>query len=247
MALNPAFEAFRASLLSNDVSNFDDDDDARHRVVISHRVVIIGDGGHSRACVDAWNFDSQWYPIGITGNDPEAHSELPHLGSDEVLPKLLSQGVKHAFIALGDNAVRRRVSGQVIALGYELAPLIAPTAQVGRTAMVGPGAAVMHGAVVGAFAKVGAGAIINTSASVDHDCVIGEYAHIGPGSHLAGGVSVGPGAFLGVGVSVLPGVTIGENAIVGAGAVVISDVPAGAKVKGVPARTCPARAARTPS
>ncbi|TJW46640.1 MAG: sugar O-acetyltransferase, partial [Mesorhizobium sp.] len=33
-----------------------------------------------------------------------------------------------------------------------------------------------------------------------------------------------------------PGVTIGDNAVVGAGSVVTRDVPAGAKVVGIPAR-----------
>jgi acetyltransferase-like isoleucine patch superfamily enzyme len=41
---------------------------------------------------------------------------------------------------------------------------------------------------------------------------------------------------LGVGVSVVPGVRIGAGATVGAGAVVISDVPDGETVVGVPAR-----------
>ena len=43
------------------------------------------------------------------------------------------------------------------------------------------------------------------------------------------GVDIGTSAVL------LPGVTIGEGAIVGAGAVVTHDVPAYAKVAGVPA------------
>ena len=45
------------------------------------------------------------------------------------------------------------------------------------------------------------------------------------------------GASIGTGAAILCGVTIGERALVGAGAVVTHDVPAGATVAGVPART----------
>ena len=41
---------------------------------------------------------------------------------------------------------------------------------------------------------------------------------------------------IGSGAVIMGGVEIGENAVVGAGAVVTHDVPAGAVVKGVPAR-----------
>jgi acetyltransferase-like isoleucine patch superfamily enzyme len=54
------------------------------------------------------------------------------------------------------------------------------------------------------------------------------------------------GASIGSGAVILCGVTIGEQALVGAGAVVTRDVPAGATVKGVPARVA-AGAAIAPS
>jgi acetyltransferase-like isoleucine patch superfamily enzyme len=45
------------------------------------------------------------------------------------------------------------------------------------------------------------------------------------------------GASIGTGAVIICGITIGENALVGAGAVVTKDVPDGATVAGVPART----------
>ena len=49
-------------------------------------------------------------------------------------------------------------------------------------------------------------------------------------------VTIGAEVWIGGGAIVLPGVAIGEGAIVGAGAVVTRDVPADARVAGVPAR-----------
>jgi UDP-perosamine 4-acetyltransferase len=201
-----------------------------------HPVVIIGNGGHSRSCVDAWDPASPFQAVGCTGPNDSEHGELPYLGTDDVLPGLRDRGIHHAFVALGSNALREKVARNVAALGFELATLVAPTARVAPTAAVGEGSAVLHGAIVGAFSAIGGGAIINTGASVDHDCRIGNYAHIAPGTHLAGGVTIGDRAFLGVGVSVIPGIVVGSDAVVGAGAVVVSDIPDSATVYGVPAR-----------
>lgn len=54
--------------------------------------------------------------------------------------------------------------------------------------------------------------------------------------HGTGAVTIGDDVFLGQNVVVLGGVHIGHGATVAAGAVVVSDVPAGAVVGGVPAK-----------
>jgi UDP-perosamine 4-acetyltransferase len=199
-------------------------------------VVVVGNGGHARSCIDAWSAASTLQPFGCTGPDPAELSEVPYLGTDDALPGLLAQGHRHVFVALGDSRLRERCFRNAVELGFTPYVLVADSAQVARTATLAAGAAVLRGAIVGAFTHVGEGTIINTGASVDHDCVIGPYAHVAPGTHLAGNVSIGAHSMLGVGVSVVPGVKIGAGAIVGAGAVVIADVPDGQTVVGVPAR-----------
>lgn len=200
------------------------------------RVVIVGNGGHARACLDAWDAASELTPAGYVGPAAGDVLGLPYLGVDDDLPALVASGLRLAFVALGANGVRRAVSARCVEAGLGLATVVAPTAQVGRTAQVGAGSILLHRAVLGARARVGVGSIINTGATVDHDCVVGDYVHIAPGVNLAGTVVVGDDAMIGIGASVVPGVRIGARATVGAGAVVLQDVPDGQTVVGVPAQ-----------
>lgn len=61
--------------------------------------------------------------------------------------------------------------------------------------------------------------------------------------HGTGAVTIGDDVFLGQNVVVLGGVQIGDGATVAAGAVVVSDVPSGAVVGGVPAKQLRSRSA----
>lgn len=93
-----------------------------------------------------------------------------------------------------------------------------------------------HGSIaVGEGAMLGDGAM-----AVDFDH---ETADVEVPIRLQGlipdAIAIGARARLGQGACVLRGITIGEDAEVGAHAVVTHDVPAGARVEGVPARAVP--------
>lgn len=201
-------------------------------------VIVIGAGGHAKVIIEILRETPDWRLVGCLSRQPagETVSTLTVLGGDEDLPLWLAKGVRHAFVAIGDNATRARVATAAGALGFRLINAVSTHAVVSPSAVLGNGVAVMGGVVINAESKIGDGSIVNTGATVDHDCRIGAYCHVAPGTHLAGGVTLGEGVFLGIGGSIIPRVTIGEWTTVGAGAVVTRDIPARAFATGVPAR-----------
>jgi UDP-perosamine 4-acetyltransferase len=204
----------------------------------SEAVVIVGSGGHSKVVIELVRAEGKYQILGCTGLAEGGFvlGDVPILGKDAVLPAVLAQGVKSAFVAIGDNRLRVRLLTQVSEMGFELINAVSPNAVVSPSATLGRGIAIMAGAVINASTQIGDGAIINTNAGVDHDCCIGNGVHIGPGSALAGNVEVGRESFLGIATCVLPGVRIGSRAVIAAGSVVIRDIPDDVTAMGVPAR-----------
>ncbi len=203
-------------------------------------LVIVGAGDHGRVVLEILRAAGE-APGGFVEAGPVPASVarevegLPVLGSLAGQPEWAS-GDTRFVVALGDNHARREAFERCLALGLTPVAAVHPTAHLLAGASVEPGAMVCAGAVIGLAARVGADAVVNTGASVDHDDVVGPHATVAPGAHLAGRVTLGEGAFVGIGAAVREGCRIGEWAVVAGGAMVVDDVPAGARVAGVPAR-----------
>jgi UDP-perosamine 4-acetyltransferase len=203
-------------------------------------VVIIGAGGHGRVVLDILRAAGVHNPVGFL--DADAHltgskvGGLPVLGQINLLPKLKTQKIKAAIIAIGDNQSRHRYFKKVLEQGFELINAIHPRSVISETAKLGRNVVVAAGAVISTDVQIGDSAIINTSAVIDHECEIGQAAHVCPSATLAGRVQIGDEAFIGLGSNIIQCLTVGPKAVVGAGAVVIQDVPEGATVVGIPAK-----------
>lgn len=201
-------------------------------------IVVIGAGGHAKVCIETLRDQGLYEPRAcVDGHSAETEVlGVAIAGGDDVLPGLLAEGLRHAFVAIGNNAVRERVGAKLRALGFELPSAIHPSALVSPTSRIGEGVLVMPRSVVNAQARIDDLAIINTGAIVEHDCIVGHAAHIAPGSVLTGNVHVGARSFLGAGTVARPGTRIAEDVVAGSGAVIVSDIAAGLVVVGVPAR-----------
>ncbi|MCE5310919.1 MAG: acetyltransferase [Acidobacteriales bacterium] len=199
-------------------------------------VIVLGAGGHAKVVIEILEEQERFQIAGCVSRDPGGELlGVPILGDDGILPALHADGLRKAFVAIGDNRARLDAMERAAAAGFELVNAVSRHSVISPRVSLGRGVAVMPGAVVNVLSRIGDGAIINTGATVDHDCDIGRCAHVAPGTNLAGSVVIGEGVFLGIGSRVLPCVTVGAWTTVGAGAVVISDLPGGVTAIGVPA------------
>ncbi|MFJ3044300.1 acetyltransferase [Herbaspirillum chlorophenolicum] len=201
-------------------------------------LLLVGAGGHCRACIDVIESTSQYRIAGVVERDGVAALEkiaYPLLGSDDDLPQLLAQ-YPAALVTVGQirsSAVRMRLFESLKALGAELPVVVSAHAYCAATASVGAGTIIMHGALVNAHAQIGENCIINSQALVEHDAVVESHCHVSTGARINGGVHVGAGSFIGSGAVVREGVRIGAGCIIGAGAIVLNDPPPGTTVRGI--------------
>jgi sugar O-acyltransferase (sialic acid O-acetyltransferase NeuD family) len=185
-------------------------------------LILIGAGGHARACIDVIEQQGQYQIVGLVSLPEEMHSQ--HLGyeviaTDDALPQL-AQTTLYALITTGQiktAKLRMRLYQQATQCGFQMPVIISPTAHVSRHATVGAGSIVMHGAIVNAGAMVGNNCIINSCALLEHDTTVEDHCHISTGAILNGGVSVGAGSFIGSGCLVKEGISIGKDCLVGIG------------------------------
>ena len=195
------------------------------------KLIIIGAGGHGKVCADIAKLMG-YKEIVFLDDNPK----LKHCGEYAVVgpTSFVSEVDGNIFVAVGDNAVRRKISNMFSA--DRIATLIHPDAVIADSVKIGRGTVIMAGTVINEDAQIGEGGIINTCSSVDHDCKVGDFVHIAVGCHVAGTVSIEEGCFLGAGSVVINNINIISNSKIGAGAVVVEDIKQSGVYVGIPAK-----------
>ena len=205
------------------------------------RLAIAGAGGHGLVCADLARL-AGYGEVLFFDDDPRAGEGFPFPVAGPV-SEIAPLGCD-AFVAIGSNAVRAAVQSALEGAGVRVATLVHPSAYVAPSAALGPGCAVMAGAVVNPFARLGRGCIVNTCASVDHGCSVGDFCHVAVGARLAGDVALGNGCMVGAGAVVIQGLKVASGAAIGAGAAVVRDITGAGTYAGVPARLLHAEGGR---
>lgn len=191
-------------------------------------IVLVGAGGHARACIDVIELEGRFSVAGLVGLREEVGTRVlgyPVLGTDQDLSAVLGD-VRHALVTIGQIKtpdLRIRLFEAIERQGCALPVIVSPHAHVSKHATLGAGTIIMHGAIVNAGASVGRNCIVNSQALVEHDSAIADHCHIATACAINSGVHVGAGTFVGSNACVRQGTRIGARCLIGMGQRVLAD------------------------
>jgi len=193
------------------------------------KVVLIGGGGHCRACIDVIEATEQYTILGVLDDHLAIASSILDytiIGTDAEISRYHSEGCM--FLITVGQIKSSKIRGAIFNLLKEnegkLITPISPKAYVSKYAEIGYGTIVMHGATVNANASIGNNCILNTGCNIEHDVSIGSNTHISTSAMVNGGCEIGNYVFIGSNATISNHVKISDNSIIGAGAVVINDI-----------------------
>lgn len=202
----------------------------------TERIHLIGAGGHARVVIDALLRLGRPRRAIALWTESSEQVGTSFAGLTIALLDLGALAGEAFHVCIGNNQARGRIHRALEQVGGLATTIVHPAAIPALDAEIAAGSFLAAGAIVGPNASIGLSCIINHGAIVDHDCIVRDFAHIAPGATLGGAVRIDTGVLVGAGANILPGKCVAERSTVGAGAVVITNVPAASVVVGVPAK-----------
>ena len=200
-------------------------------------IYIIGYSGHAYVIIEALNSKKYivkgYFDLQEVAQNPY---NIAYCGNEKA--DNFKDIVQNAYVfpSIGSNMIRERLINQFSTNGIGQFNIIAQSAIVSKTVVLGTSIFIAEGAIINAQSQIGSGTIVNTGAIIEHECKIGFCAHIAPSAVLTGGVSVGNRSFIGANTVIKQGVKIGDDVIIGAGSVIIQDVADGKRIVGNPGK-----------
>lgn len=194
-----------------------------------HKLVLIGGGGHCKACIEVIEQLGSYEIVGILDQSDLVGSNVlgyPVIGTDDDILGYIKQGYQF-LITVGQiktAVIRRKIFSFLVENGAVIATVISPIAHVSKHAKIGKGTVVMHYAVVNAAAQVGDNCILNTGCCIEHDALIGSHTHISTYAVVNGGVKVGNEVFVGSNATLSNLIKVTDNVLIGIGTVVNKDI-----------------------
>lgn len=203
-------------------------------------LIIVGASGFGREVLkyvqDINNVKMQWNIKGFIDDNPNALDGIDCGFAVLGNIKDWEPSANEEFVlALAFPQVKKEIVSKLKEKGARFAQLIHPTAIINENSCIGEGTIVSSNCIISSNTHIG-DFVTLLSSGVAHDAQIGDFSTLSGRCSINGHVIVGSMVYMGCGVLVAPSKKIGDNATVGIGSVVISNVKAGTKVFGNPAK-----------
>jgi sugar O-acyltransferase (sialic acid O-acetyltransferase NeuD family) len=192
-------------------------------------LILIGGGGHCKACIDVIEADASYKIIGILDTKEKIGNLIlgyPIIGTDEDIATLIEEDYSF-LITMGqikNVSVRKKIYQKLKLLNANLPFIISPKSVVSKHAIIGEGTIVMHSVNVNAGSKIASNCILNTGCNVEHDVEIGDNSHISTNTIINGDCKIGADVFIGSGSIISNGLNIKSSVIIGAGSLVLKSI-----------------------
>ncbi len=199
-------------------------------------IVLIGNGGHCKSCMDIVETSQKYIIKGIVSHpddDTKYFMNYKVIGNDNNISECFEKD-DLALICIGQiNSAEKRIRlfNLLDQKRISIATVKSKFSIISENSFIGIGTVVMHGVIVNSGSFVGVNCILNTNSLVEHDVKIGNHCHISTGVIINGGVEIGNECFVGSGCILREGVKIGNKSIISAGQIVMKDVPENCVIK----------------
>lgn len=195
----------------------------------SDKIILIGAGGHCKACVDVIETEGKYSIAGVLEKQSAPDKTALHypiIGTDEMIVELVAKGYRF-LVTVGQiksALVRKRIFTTLKDLNAVCPVIISPKAHVSKYAKIGDGTIVMHNSVVNAESIIGENCILNTGCIVEHETIIGNHCHVSTNAVVNGNCVIGNEVFIGSGTVISHGNKISNNVVIGGSSYVYNGI-----------------------
>ena len=183
-------------------------------------ILILGNGGHARSCIDVIEAEKKYKIFGIISNEPTyGNIKYPIIGTDNDLEKLIAEckNVMIAFGSIKDPSLRIKKYNMLKEIGFNFPIIKSPYAYVSSSAIIGEGSIIMHHSMINSHSIIGKNCIINSKALIEHDVKIGDHVHVSTSAVVNGSTEIDDESFVGSNAVLRESIKIGKRCLISAG------------------------------
>ncbi len=192
-----------------------------------NNLVLVGGGGHAKACYDVIVMENKFKVIGYFDKSETQLSNLDvkYLGDDSIIDDYI---LNHSFLVcvgqIKNSSVREKIFNNLRKKNAKIPSIISPLSYVSPSSKIGDGTIIMHGVIIQSNSSIGNNCIINDKALIEHDCIIKDNTHISTSVTINGDCIVGSNTFIGSGTIINNGISISSNKIIPSGELIKKNI-----------------------